>query len=172
MTAPPTTYLGQTVSINWTVSNASSCSASGGWSGIKSSSGGIENVTIAALNSNFTLTCTGTGGTISSTVTQTAVQPSVSLDVDQDVVRKGDTVTVNWTVVPWTAIDPAATCRIDGLTDMAFIAPSSPTSDTLNGIQPSSPITSGRSIVLSCTIFGNTYSDTQAIEVIPTAQEI
>jgi hypothetical protein len=52
---------GSTVDLTWSTQNATSCQASGGWSGSKPLSGTI---TTAALSSDttFTLTCAGAGG--------------------------------------------------------------------------------------------------------------
>jgi hypothetical protein len=77
--APPTLTLsasasrvapGGTVTLNWTSSNADSCTASNGWSGAKSSSGS-EAVTLSQT-STYALECAGTGGSAQSSVTVTA----------------------------------------------------------------------------------------------------
>jgi hypothetical protein len=62
---------GSTVDLVWSSQNATSCTASGGWSGSKALSG---TATSAALTSTttFTLTCTGAGGQASQSVTVTA----------------------------------------------------------------------------------------------------
>jgi len=53
--------------LNWSVSNANSCTASGGWSGSKSVGSGNETVRPAAPTT-YTLSCTGDGGTASKSV--------------------------------------------------------------------------------------------------------
>ena len=54
--------IGGSVDISWSSSDASSCSASGSWSGVKSTSG-KETITINSEGANtFNLTCSGTGG--------------------------------------------------------------------------------------------------------------
>ena len=52
---------GGSTTLTWTSSNSTSCSASGGWSGSKATSG---NQLVGPLNANttFTLTCSGAGG--------------------------------------------------------------------------------------------------------------
>ena len=53
------------VTLTWTSTNASSCSASGSWQGTKATSGS-EDVTIENPGGNeFTISCTGSGGTTS-----------------------------------------------------------------------------------------------------------
>ncbi|MFH1188241.1 MAG: hypothetical protein V1652_00140 [bacterium] len=53
---------GQTVTLSWSSSNATSCTASNGWSGNKSTSGS-QSVT-PSTTATYTLTCTGSGGDI------------------------------------------------------------------------------------------------------------
>jgi hypothetical protein len=54
--------------LNWSASNATSCSASGGWSGPKTLSGSQSTGTLAA-SKTYNLSCTGTGGNVSKSVT-------------------------------------------------------------------------------------------------------
>lgn len=61
--------IGSETNLTWSSSNASSCSASGAWSGSRATSGS-ETVTISEVgNSSFTITCSGEGGSRSATVT-------------------------------------------------------------------------------------------------------
>jgi hypothetical protein len=67
-----------TVSLSWTASNASNCTASGGnWSGSKTASSGTEAVILAATTT-YTLSCTGTGGATAQSVTVTATPKPTS----------------------------------------------------------------------------------------------
>ena len=61
---------GDSVSLSWTASNASGCTASGDWSGSKPTSGN-ETMTNLTSNQSFTLDCTGAGGDISRTLSVT-----------------------------------------------------------------------------------------------------
>ena len=62
-TASPTSVTsGGTVTLNWTSQNATSCTASGGWSGTQPTSGPVTSAAITSTTT-FTLTCTGGGGT-------------------------------------------------------------------------------------------------------------
>lgn len=65
----------QSATLTWSSSNVDSCTASGGWSGAKSTSGS-QSVTPAATAS-FTLTCSGVGGSANATasITVTATPP-------------------------------------------------------------------------------------------------
>jgi len=77
LTASPTTIKsGNSTTLSWTSGNATSCAASGGWTGKQGTSG-----TLAASptsTTTYTLTCTGKGGTAksSSTVTVNGSQPA------------------------------------------------------------------------------------------------
>ena len=60
---PISVAIGAETTLTWTTTNASTCNASGAWSGTKSTAGS-EAVSIAASGDNqFNLTCSGPGGT-------------------------------------------------------------------------------------------------------------
>ena len=60
------------ITLTWSSSNASSCTASGdNWTGSKAASGGTE-VIILSATTTYTLSCTGTGGVVAQSVTVTA----------------------------------------------------------------------------------------------------
>lgn len=62
---------GSTV-LTWSTSNATACSASGAWSGSRSTAGS-QNVGPLTTTGSYTLNCTGAGGSITRTVTVTVV---------------------------------------------------------------------------------------------------
>jgi peptidoglycan hydrolase-like protein with peptidoglycan-binding domain len=66
--SPSTVTSSSPTTLSWSSTNATSCSASGGWSGTKSTSG-TESTSALASTSIFTLTCTGQGGTATGNVT-------------------------------------------------------------------------------------------------------
>ena len=59
-------YLNEQVTVSWSVTNASSCSASGSWDGSKSFSGSEDFSFDQPGNKSFTLTCQNSEGTSSS----------------------------------------------------------------------------------------------------------
>jgi hypothetical protein len=67
--APATITPGQSSTLSWSSSNVTSCSASGGWSGSKATSGS-QTVT-PTVTTTYTLTCTGTGGSATQSTTVT-----------------------------------------------------------------------------------------------------
>lgn len=90
--------------LTWTVSNATSCTASNGWSGTKSASGGTESTGNLTATTTYTLSCTGTGGTASSSVIVTVnpqpQPPTVSLTAspDQIILSSGQSLPQNTTL--------------------------------------------------------------------------
>ena len=65
------------VTLSWTTSNTSSCSASGDWSGTKSLNGSEDITLDEAKTYSFTLTCSGASGTSNATSTLTVEVSSV-----------------------------------------------------------------------------------------------
>src|SRR5882672_2610956 len=59
--APSTVSSGTASTLTWSAKNASSCSASGAWSGTKALGGSQSSGTLTA-NATYTLTCIGAGG--------------------------------------------------------------------------------------------------------------
>ncbi len=72
---PVSISAGGSANLTWSVANATTCTASGGWSGSKATSGS-QSVT-PSKNSTYTLTCTGAGGsaTYSTTVAIAIIPP-------------------------------------------------------------------------------------------------
>ena len=82
LSANPTSVTsGQSSTLTWTSTDATSCTASGGWSGSKAVSGS-ESVGPLSTTTNFTLACTGAGGNVqrSVSVTVNAPPPTSGLD--------------------------------------------------------------------------------------------
>jgi len=66
----PTVTSGGTVDLIWSSQNATSCTASGGWSGAQALSGTATSESLTA-NTTFTLTCSGAGGMTAESVSVT-----------------------------------------------------------------------------------------------------
>jgi len=83
LTANPTSIpRGNISNLTWSSTNAVSCSASSGWSGIKALSGTASTGPLASTTL-FKLTCTGPGGSASATATVTVTaSPSPFVDCD------------------------------------------------------------------------------------------
>jgi hypothetical protein len=86
LSASPTTITsGGSATLTWSSTNATTCTASGAWSGTKAISG--TQVVSPTVTSTYTLTCTGTGGSVvqSTTVTFTTVPPSTKFNINDRV---------------------------------------------------------------------------------------
>jgi len=92
--------VGGRVTLTWSASNATSCSASGDWSGNKATSGSQPSGVLNS-NSSFTLSCTGAGGTASQTVPVTvtsadSIPPAVPTGLTATTVSMSQ-IGLNWT---------------------------------------------------------------------------
>jgi hypothetical protein len=72
--SPTSLTLGSSSTLTWSSTNATACTASGGWTGAEATSGTLSETPSAAGSATYTLTCTGTGGsaTASATIMATA----------------------------------------------------------------------------------------------------
>lgn len=96
---PSSVQQGSASTLAWTSTNASSCTASGGWTGSKVLSGS-EIVTVSATTT-YTLNCSGAGGTIQKEVTinvtpQPTPTPTLTLSADPLSVLANGTSTLTW----------------------------------------------------------------------------
>jgi hypothetical protein len=97
--APLAVNSGDSSTLTWNSTGATSCTASGGWSGSKATSGTASTGAITA-NTTYTLSCTGSSGTTqaSVTVTVSAVQippaPTIYLSPQTKSYAQGTTFTV------------------------------------------------------------------------------
>jgi hypothetical protein len=71
----PQVTSGTTVDLTWSSQNATSCAASGGWSGTQKTSGTYTTPALTT-NTTFTLTCTGAGGASMKSASVTVSAPS------------------------------------------------------------------------------------------------
>ena len=96
-TASPTSvYCDIPTTLTWSSTNATSCTASGGWSGDKNTSGSQE-ISGLAGNTTFYLSCAGTGGSITKNVTVSVItSPSLTLSASPTSVGSGDSTTLTW----------------------------------------------------------------------------
>lgn len=71
----PKVGLGKSSTVTWSSTNATSCTASGAWSGVQAISGSSPQTPTASGANAYTLTCTGAGGSVNQTVTLTVPIP-------------------------------------------------------------------------------------------------
>lgn len=95
---PATVQSGSAATLNWTATNASTCSASGAWSGTKPTVGS-ESTGALGADASYSLTCTGAGGAVSKSLTvivSTPASPTVSLTASPTTVTSGGNATLTW----------------------------------------------------------------------------
>jgi hypothetical protein len=112
---------GQTATLTWISSNATSCTASGAWSGSLSTEGSVD--VSPSATSNYNISCSGAGGSDSASVTVTvnappAVSaPTLNLSASPSTVSRGGTITLSWSSTDanscsasgnWSGIKPGA----------------------------------------------------------------
>ncbi len=101
LTANPTTVSQNgSTTLTWSSTNTASCSASGGWSGNKGTSGS-EVINQLQTDTVFNLTCTGDNGSVDASVsvtvsTQDPASPTVDLTANPTSVSLNGSTTLSW----------------------------------------------------------------------------
>jgi hypothetical protein len=78
--SPSSITSGQSSALSWFSSNVTSCTASGGWSGSKATSG--TQTVSPTQTTTYTLTCTGSGGSASTSAHVTVSSPLTRLSIN------------------------------------------------------------------------------------------
>ncbi|MEM8768218.1 MAG: hypothetical protein AAGE43_12280 [Pseudomonadota bacterium] len=144
---------GDSVRLTWTATNATSCSASGGWGGSRSTNGSLQ---VGPLNNTvqFQLDCTGPGGSDSASRTITVVQPtprpSVNLSANPSTVTSGSASSLSWTT------SNAESCQAAGAWSGARSTDGSASTGTLSETQ---------SYTLTCSGAGGSRSASVTVQV-------
>ena len=133
----PTVKAGATTALTWSATNATVCTAFGGWSGPQPTSGTAKTVALSATT-QFNLACTGAGGAASNsvTVTVTTTPPAVSLSASPNAVPSGASPTLSWSTTA------ASSCTASGAWSGSL---------TTAGSQKVPAITKASTYVLTCT---------------------
>jgi len=106
--------LDDSIELNWNASNATSCSATGDWTGVKANTGNVTIVVSKPGSNTFGLSCTGEGGSSSRSVSVFAFDigaNNTNLSTDEDVsitnasvaVEPNEDVTVSYSLVSTTS---------------------------------------------------------------------
>ena len=125
---------GHDVTLTWSSTHATSCTASGGWSGSLGPSG-VQGVRVG-VTSTYSILCSGRGGVATASVTvRVWYPPHVSITADRTSVPPNGTV-----LLTWSAPD-AKTCR--GVAGLPGTLPTS-------GSQTSAPLTETTTFAIEC----------------------
>ena len=143
-----------TTTLSWNSIDATSCVASGDWSGIKSESGS-EIVGGLTTGSQFNLTCSGAGGSVNDTVTVTvaASAPTLSFSASPASVSQNGTTTLNWDTTS------ATSCTASG--DWSG-------NKGTSGAETINSLTIDSQFVLTCSGTGGAVNETVNVTVSPT----
>jgi hypothetical protein len=157
LTANPTSVSsGGSSTLNWSSANTTSCTASGGWTGTKATSGSqtISNIT---TTTNYSLQCTGAGGSISRTAQVTVgstppppPMPTVNLSANPPDVAVNGSSTLTWSSTN------ATSCTASG----AWSGAKQP-----QGTQSTGALSSTATYSLSCSGAGGSASDSVTVTV-------
>lgn len=96
--SPSTVNVGQSSTLTWSSTNATSCTAAGGFSTGGATSGSVSTGALS-LTSVYQMSCTGPGGTTASpaTATVTVLEPQVAISATPVRVLAGNRSTITWT---------------------------------------------------------------------------
>jgi hypothetical protein len=150
--APQPVLDGDRVTLNWTTTSATSCVASGGWSGTQPTAGSFTSAPLNA-DTTFSLECTGPGGLAQARYTATVVPrvlPTVTLTATPNTITAGTSVMLSWSTAN------ATSCTASGAWSGAR---------PVNGTVNTGPIAATSSYTLSCDNPAGTTQSTATVTV-------
>ena len=161
LAANPTSVAGGGSStLTWSSTNTTACTASGGWSGTRAPSGGNEPTGALTASANYSLICTGSGGSASASATVTVSGtppppppppvPTVSLTANPMSVANGASSTLTWSSTN------ATSCTASGAWSGA---------KATSGNQPTGALTASGNYTLACTGSGGSASASATVTV-------
>jgi hypothetical protein len=156
--SPTTVTLGAATTLTWSSTNATSCVATGAWTGTRGTSGSEASIPDAVGPAAYTLTCSGPGGSASATATVSVTAapvpaPTVSLSAAPNPLTIGAATTLTWT-----STDATSCTASEGWTG------SRPTA----GTESLTPAATGTALyTLTCTGEGGSTAATASVTVNP-----
>ncbi len=147
------------VVLTWATTNATSCIASGGWSGTQTTSG-TKSILGILNNTTYTLTCSGAGGTAAKSISVTVISPvpvavpTLTLTSSAASVVSGGSATLTW------AATNATSCTASGSWTGALAA---------SGSKVVSGITVPSTYALTCTGAGGSVAKEVVVTVVSPA---
>jgi hypothetical protein len=158
--SPGTVTVGQSATVTWTSTNATSCVADSAWSGTQATNGTLSVSPTTAGGYAYSLTCTGAGGAangaaalvVTAAPTPAATAPTVTVMVSPSTLTVGQSATVTWSSTN------ATSCVADSAWSGA---------QALSGTLSVSPGTAGAyAYSLNCTGAGGTANGAAALSVV------
>jgi len=152
-TSPSSLPYNGSTTLSWSSSNTSGCTASGGWTGNKATSG---SQTMSALisNSTFSLTCSGAGGSANDSVSVTVAAPPsgpiVNLSASPSSLPYNGSTTLSW------SSNNTTSCTASG--DWTG-------NKATSGSQTMSALTSNSNFSLACSGAGGSANDSVSVTV-------
>lgn len=139
--SPSSVSQGQTTTLSWTSTNATSCAATGGTGfSTGNTTSGSDTSSVLMSNTTFSISCTGAGGTATDSATVTvgaSSAPTATLLVSPATTTTGGTVTLTWTST--------------NATSCTGVGPGFSTGGAISGSDISSPLTTNTTFTVSCT---------------------
>lgn len=150
---------GESSLLSWNATNATSCTASGGWSGAKATSGSESTGTLTT-STTYTLTCMGPGGSVSDSASVSILgAPEITLTATPSIVMSGGSSTLSWSATNVTACTASA---VPATTTWSG-------SQSLAGSKSTGALTTTTDFSLSCTSANGTTARTVRVAVGPTS---
>jgi hypothetical protein len=149
---PASVGYGGSTKLTWTATDATSCSASGGWTGTRAPSG-TETMDALTQDGTFGISCAGPGGTAGKTVTVAVAappKPAVSLSASPSAVASDGNTTLTW------SSSNASICAASGAWSGARAT---------SGSETLGPLTSDSTFTLTCTGPEDAASDSVVVTV-------
>lgn len=152
--SPTSITVGSSSTLTWSSDDATTCTASNGWSGTKAVDG--TQTVSPSTTTTYTISCTGVGGTANDSVMVTVTQPepedpTLDLTASDTSITEGESTTLSWTTTN------ATTCEKSG-----GWSGSATTSGTLS-VSPNATTTYS----MQCTGAGGSITDSVTVNVTP-----
>jgi hypothetical protein len=164
---PSTVNQGQSTALTWGSTNATSCSAAGGFSTGGATSGTAQSIALTQNPAIFQVTCTGPGGSASANASVTVLSPNATISANPMRVQSGKTSLITWSASNVTS------CQV---TDSSGNKLASGNADHGNNFSKNSPytatITNQSTFTIDCkTNGGPDVIDSVTVNIVPLFQE-
>ena len=169
LSANPTTIdSGESSTLTWSSTNATSCTSAGGFSTGGATSGNASTGALTATQ-NYQISCSGPGGSaLSNIATVTVIQPQATITASPGRVRSGTTSTISWSA------NNVTSCEV---TDPSGAKLASGNADNSNNFSKNSPyvatITAQSTFTIVCKTSsgGSDVTDSVTVNLIPSFLE-